>query len=84
MIYFQDPRTKVHIEAWGAVVRTPNGLVFLNVQQTSYLMGLNDVKEIKFSKGEQLPKDLQYLVDKEVVLEIDDEEAELARTRATN
>lgn len=72
MIYFKDPRIKVHREKWGAVVRLEDAPILLDVCQVDCL---DDLTEVRVREGEVLPQVMQSLVDRGLVLSIDEDVA---------
>jgi hypothetical protein len=71
MIYFKDPRIKFHREAWGAVVRTPQGQVLLDSDQLALY---DSFTELKLSTESSLPEELESLRDLGLILCVSEED----------
>ena len=66
MVYFIDPRIKVHKEPWGAIIRGVDRLFLVESCHVSI------IKDLKENSRELFPRDLtdahKFLLDREIIL----------------
>lgn len=72
MIYFKDPRVKLHREEWGAVVRTPKGEVIIEKKLLNYY---ENFQEFNDQKGDlSAPVELEQLTKLGLILSASEQE----------
>jgi len=71
MIYFKDPRIKLHREEWGAVARTVDGTQIVAKELLTFY---DSFAELTFAKGAPLPGELQQLLELGLVIGLPDED----------